>query len=82
MLCPERVRLLVDYRDAVHRYFESVHDLVEMIGFEIDADVEPLRRKVRESWDSSEKARMTLARHEGNHFCDRRDFKPAESLLP
>lgn len=35
MLCPERARLLIDYRDAVHQYSERVHDLMEAIGLDI-----------------------------------------------
>jgi len=73
MICPERARLLIDYRDAVHRYSETVRDLVEAIGLGI-GDYESLRRLVKESWDAAERARVTLARHEANHFCDRRDF--------
>ncbi len=79
MVCPERARLLIDYRDAVHRYSDRVQDLVEMIGLDINADAELLRRRVREAWDASEKARVSLARHEGGHFCDRSDFNAAPS---
>ncbi len=81
MVCPERSRLLINYRDAVHHYSECVHDLVEMIALEIvGTDTDMLRRRVREAWDASEKARVSVARHEANHFCDRDDFKPAESI--
>jgi RNase P subunit RPR2 len=79
MTCPERARLLIDYRDAVHRYSERVHDLVQTIGLEVNADTELLRRKVREAWDASEQARVALARHEGSHFCDRPGFEPASA---
>lgn len=76
MLCPERARLLIEYRDAVHRYSERVTGLVELAGLELNAGMELLRRKVRETWDASERARVALIRHEGNHFCDRPDFFP------
>ena len=74
MLCPERARLLIDYRDAVHRYSERVHDLVDTIGLEIKDDVQLLRRRVKEAWDATEKARMAVHRHEADHSCDRVDF--------
>lgn len=74
MLCQERARLLIDYRNAVHEYSERVHDLVEAIGLEINAPEDPLRRKIREAWDAAEKSRLALARHEANHSCDRPDF--------
>jgi len=74
MVCPERVRLLNNYRDAVHRYSESVRDLVELIALDMSTDQELFRRRAREAWDISEKARVALARHEGSHFCDRSDF--------
>lgn len=78
-MCPVRARLLIDYRDAVHRYSESVRNLVEMIGLEVNTDSEALRRRAREAWDASEKARVALVRHEGNHFCDRSDFSDSAS---
>lgn len=40
MVCPERARLLIDYRDAVYRYSQRVADLVELAGLELDTDVE------------------------------------------
>lgn len=60
-------------------YSQNVDELVEWIAFEIEADAEPLRRKVRESWDTAEQARVTLSRHEANHFCDLGDFQPSKT---
>jgi hypothetical protein len=73
MVCPERARLLIGYRDAVRRYSETVQDLVDLM-MEASSDSELLRRRAREAWDASEKARVALTRHEGNHFCDRGGF--------
>lgn len=80
MVCPQRARLLIDYREAVHRYSESVRDLVEMIGLELHGDSDLLRRRVRETWDASERARVALARHEGSNFCDRSDFTDSTTV--
>ena len=82
MLCPERERLLVDYRDTLHSYSERVRDLVEMVGLGINADMDLLRRKVRDAHERAEKARMSLHRHEADHFCDRLDFFILESTPP
>lgn len=76
MICSERQRLLIDYRDATHRYSEAVCKLVEMIGLELTADFDLLRRNCRSELDAAEQARLALHRHEANHFCDRRDFVP------
>jgi len=73
MLCPERARLLVDYRNAAHRYSECVHDLVEDITLGLHG-LHTVRIKCAEAWERAEKARLTLARHEASHFCDRPDF--------
>jgi hypothetical protein len=62
LLCPERAPLLIYYRDAVRRDSECVHDLVEAIRLEIYANIEFLRRRVREAWDAAEQARLALTR--------------------
>lgn len=70
----ERQRLLIDYRDAARRYSEAVRDLVEMVGLDLNADFELLRRNCRKTLETAEQARVALHRHETNHFCDRTDF--------
>lgn len=79
MVCPECARLLLEYRDAVYHYSQRVTDLVELVALDLGDDMELLRRKAREAWDASERARTALVRHEGNHFCDRADFTPPQS---
>jgi hypothetical protein len=79
VICPERQRLLIDYRDATYRYSEAVCKLVEMIGLEVNADLDLLRRNSRRALDAAEQARLVLLRHEADHFCDRRDFAPETS---
>lgn len=71
MICPERLRLLIDYRDAAHRYSEAVRDLVEMVGLGLDGDIDLFRGGCSKIWHQTEQARLALARHEANHFCDR-----------
>lgn len=81
MVCPQRTRLLIDYWD-VHRYSESVRDLVEMTGLELNTDSDLLRRRVREAWEASEKAPLALTRHEGSRFVTEATFltqHPCES---
>lgn len=69
-MCPERMKLLIDYRDATHRYAESVRDLAELVGLELNDDMEMVRRACRGAWQKAEEARVALVRHEGSHFCD------------
>lgn len=76
VICEERQRLLIDYRDATHRYSEAVSKLVEMIGLELNADFGLLRRNCRAALDAAEQARLKVHRHEANHVCDRRDLVP------
>lgn len=71
MACNERMRLLVDYRDTAHAYARSVHDLVEAIALDLEGNMDVLRGSCRSAWDALEKARMRIARHEADHFCDR-----------
>jgi len=73
MLCEERSRLLIDYRDATRDYAERVRDFVERINLSLD-DLYQARVRCAESWERSEKARISLARHERTHSCDRVDF--------
>jgi len=76
VICPQRQRLLVNYRDTTHRYSEAVRDLVEMVGLGVAADFDLLRRNCRRTLDTAEQARLALNRHEADHFCDRDDFIP------
>ena len=42
---------------------------------ENEGELDSLRRSCRLAMDRSEQARLALAPHEANHFCDREDFK-------
>jgi hypothetical protein len=74
VICEERQRLLVEYRDSARRYSEVVCRLVETVGLELNTDIELLRRKCRAASTAVEQARLALHRHEADHFCDRPDF--------
>lgn len=69
-MCSERMRLLLDYRDATHSYADSVNHLTELAGLGMNDDLEVLRRACRSTWQKAEEARVALVRHEGSHFCD------------
>ncbi len=62
MPCEEHLRLMIDYRDAVRRYVQSVE-------LRIQADSATLRRASLDAWQASEKARVALAMHEAKHHC-------------
>lgn len=71
------MRLLIDYREATHKYAESVRDLTESAALVLGDDVELLRRACWKAWEQAERARVALVRHEGNHFCDQ-DYRGAK----
>ena len=68
-MCSERMRLLIDYRDATHKYAESVRHLTELVRLDLNDDLEMVRRACRGAWQKAEEARVALVRHEGSHFC-------------
>lgn len=72
------MRLLIDYRNACHKYAESVHDLTESVALGFDAEINALRRACRTTWENVERARLALAHHEANHGCDRPGFVPSQ----
>lgn len=71
VICPERKRLLTEYRDAVHNHYEAVRTLVDCITAALGSDVDLIRRNCRARLEQAEQARLALYRHEANHFCDR-----------
>jgi hypothetical protein len=74
MLCPERLRLVTDYRETTRAYADSVRKMTDLVGLGIESEVDLLRRTCRVAWDATEQARLALFRHEANHGCDRTDF--------
>jgi len=70
-LCPERLRLLREYRQAAERYADAVRQMSDLIYAGVDAEASLARKLSRTAWDTLEKARIALARHEADHFCDR-----------
>ena len=69
--CPERVRLLDAYREAARRYSEAVNKLADLAGTGLESEFDVLRRACRAGWETAEKTRLALFRHEADHFCDR-----------
>lgn len=74
MLCPERLRLLSGYRETTRAYSDEVRKMVDLAGLGVAWETDVLRRACKSAWEAAEKARLALARHEANHFCDRTDF--------
>ena len=72
--CPERLRLAREYRDSCLVYSEAVRKMTDLICKGVSWEVNVLRGGCRGAWDGTEKARLALARHEADHFCDRTDF--------
>ncbi len=69
--CQERLQLLGAYREAVKTYSDAVNKLADLAGTGLLSEFEVLRRACRTAWEGTEKARLTLFRHEADHCCDR-----------
>jgi hypothetical protein len=74
VICAVRLRLALDHRDTTRVYSEAVRKMTDLIGYGLESEVVVLRRACRTAWEASEKARLAVARHEADHFCDRDDF--------
>jgi hypothetical protein len=72
--CPVRLRLAIDHRDTTRVYSEAVRKMTELMGLGLESEVAGLRRACRTAWEATETARLGLARHEADHFCDRDGF--------
>ena len=71
MICPERKLLLVEYADAVRVHYEAVRKMIDMADAALGSDLDLIRLHCRNALEQAEQARLTLHRHELNHFCDR-----------
>jgi len=74
VICPERLCLVADYRETTRNYSDQVRKLADLLHAGAACEIDVLRRACRTAWELAEKARLALARHEANHFCDRIDF--------
>jgi hypothetical protein len=74
-MCPERIRLVADYRETTRTYADFVRKMTDLVGLGIESEVDLLQRSCRLSWEAAEKARVALFRHEANHYCNRPDFR-------
>jgi hypothetical protein len=70
-ICPQRSRLLSDYRETAVKYADAVREMANLAGIGLHSEVSLMRRACRAAWEKAEKARMALFRHEADHQCDR-----------
>ena len=70
MVCPERERLIDEYRNAVRYYWECVNEFARVACTDDHQDVQPLHSLRLKAWDSAERARVALARHESLDHCE------------
>lgn len=80
MICQERLRLVADYRDTTRTYADLVGKITDLMDLGLESEIDVLRRSCRRVWDAAEKARLALARHEANHFCDRPDLPSSSGV--
>ena len=69
-VCQERLRFLNNYRETAQVYAEAVCKMADLAGAGLHTEVKVLRRSCRDAWETAEKARMALFRHEADHLCD------------
>jgi hypothetical protein len=72
--------MVAEYRDITRTYADLVGKITDLLDSGMESEIDVLRRSCRRVWDSAEKARLTLARHEANHFCDRTDLRASSSV--
>ncbi len=73
-VCLERLRLIGDYRETTRIYADLVREMSDLVGCGLESEVDLLRRSCRTAWETVERARLALFRHEANHSCNRSDF--------
>jgi hypothetical protein len=69
-VCRERIRLLGEYKSIVRYYAECVNEFSKAAGMGCNADIHLLRRLSMQAWAAAERARVALAHHESEHFCE------------
>lgn len=74
VLCDERQRLIIDYRNTASQYADSVREFSEANP---NAESHFLRQACRVAWSAAEQSRLALSRHEADHGCNRTDFMKA-----
>jgi hypothetical protein len=70
-ICQERVRLLRDYSDAATHYARKVREMAQLAIEGKESESNAARALCRTAWDTLERSRLALARHEADHTCDR-----------
>jgi len=81
VVCKERIRLAVDYRETTRIYADFVSKMPELVSLGSEYEVDLLRGLCRLAWEAAEKGRLALFRHERDHSCDRGDFADSTVLL-
>jgi hypothetical protein len=74
-VCQQRLLLIRDYRETTRTYADLVHQMSELVGCGLEAEVDLLRKSCRTAYERAEQARLALARHETDHSCNRSDFQ-------
>jgi hypothetical protein len=79
VICAVRLSLVLEYRDTTRVYSEEVRQMTELLGLGLESEVAVVRRACRTAWETAEKARLAVSRHEADHCCDREGFINAAS---
>jgi hypothetical protein len=68
-VCAERLRLANEFCEATRIYSDLVIEMRDMIAGGLESEVAVVRGTSRLAWETVERARLALARHEANHSC-------------
>ena len=71
-ICQDRSRLLRAYAEAASGYSARVRELADFVISQQEVRVNEARRVCMTAWDTLEKSRLALQRHEVEHGCDRK----------
>ena len=70
MICETRFALLREFADAASAYSAKVHAMADHVFSGDEPRAREARRICRAAWETVEKSRLTLYRHEADHCCD------------
>ena len=68
-VCLVRLRLANEFSQTIRIYSDLVVEMRDMIARGLESEVAVLRGTLRLAWETVERARLALARHEANHSC-------------
>ena len=69
-VCPERLRLMNQFSETARIYADLVREMRDLIASGLQSEAHVVHRASRTAWETVERARLALSRHEVDHSCD------------